>query len=49
MPQVVIALKEYLSEKFYKNSSYRYEAVFNIIWHCAENMTYPEFYKAWHS
>ncbi|MBW4571348.1 MAG: HEAT repeat domain-containing protein [Tolypothrix carrinoi HA7290-LM1] len=49
LPQVVIALKEYLSEKFYKNSSYRYEAVFDIIWHCAENMTYPEFYKAWHS
>ena len=49
LPQVVITLKEYLSEEFYKNSSYRYEAVFNIIWHCAENMTYPEFYKAWHS
>jgi hypothetical protein len=49
LPQVVIALKDYLSEEFYKNSSYRYDAVFNIIWHCAENMTYPDFYKAWHS
>ncbi|WP_459195296.1 hypothetical protein [Nostoc sp. FACHB-892] len=28
------------------NSSYRYEAVFNIIWHCAGNLTYPDFYKA---
>ncbi|WP_375452931.1 hypothetical protein [uncultured Nostoc sp.] len=35
-----------MSEQFYKNSSYRYEAVFNIIWHCAENLTYPDFYKA---
>lgn len=44
--EVVIALKDYLSEPYYKNTSYRYEAVFNIIWHCAENMTYPDFYKA---
>ncbi|MEH1891660.1 MAG: hypothetical protein V7K92_20125 [Nostoc sp.] len=46
LPQVVITLKDYLSEKFYKNSSYRYEAVLNIIWHCAENLTYPDFHKA---
>ncbi|MEJ6480438.1 HEAT repeat domain-containing protein [Nostoc punctiforme UO1] len=44
--QVVISLKDYLSKKFYQNNSYRYEAVFNIIWHCAENLTYPEFHKA---
>ncbi|WP_375510321.1 hypothetical protein [uncultured Nostoc sp.] len=46
LPQVVISLKGYLSKQFYKNSSYRYEAVFNIIWHCAENLTYQDFYKA---
>ncbi|WP_442942030.1 hypothetical protein [Nostoc sp.] len=23
-----------------------YEAMFNIIWYCAENLTYPDFYKA---
>ncbi|MEH1965080.1 HEAT repeat domain-containing protein [Nostoc sp.] len=45
-PQVVITLKDYLSKQFYKNNSYRYEAVFNIIWHCAQNLTYPDFYKA---
>ncbi len=44
--QVVISLKDYLSKQFYKNNSYRYEAVFNIIWHCAENLTYPDFQKA---
>ncbi|MEH1893750.1 MAG: hypothetical protein V7K94_00255 [Nostoc sp.] len=49
LPQVVITLKDYLSEQFYKNNSYRYEAVFKIIWHCAENLTYPDFYKAWHN
>ncbi len=46
LPQIVITLKDYLSKKFHKNSSYRYEAVFNIIWHCAENLTYPDFHKA---
>ncbi|AVH73477.1 HEAT repeat domain-containing protein [Nostoc sp. 'Lobaria pulmonaria (5183) cyanobiont'] len=46
LPQVVITLKDYLSKQFYSNNSYRYEAVFNIIWHCAENLTYPDFYKA---
>jgi HEAT repeat protein len=46
LPEVVIALKDYLSESCYKNNSYRYEAVFNIIWNCAENLTYPDFYKA---
>ncbi|WP_374108432.1 hypothetical protein [Nostoc sp. XA010] len=44
--QVVISLKDYLSKQFYKNNSYCYEAVFNIIWHCAQNLTYPDFHKA---
>ncbi|MDZ8222105.1 hypothetical protein [Nostoc sp. ChiVER01] len=44
--QVVITLKDYPGEQFDKNSSYRYEAIFNIIWHCAENLTYPDFHKA---
>jgi hypothetical protein len=47
--QVITALKDYLGTQFSKNSSYRYEAVFNIIWHCAENLNYPDFYKAWHN
>ena len=40
LPQVVITLKDYMSKQFYKSNSYRYEAVFKIIWHCAENLTY---------
>ncbi|MDB9324010.1 hypothetical protein PN483_18940 [Nodularia spumigena CS-591/04] len=24
------------------------EDILHILWHCAENMTYPEFYRAWH-
>ncbi|MHC5598168.1 MAG: hypothetical protein ACYTXC_19890 [Nostoc sp.] len=41
-----VTLKDYLGKQFYKNNSYRYEAVFNIIWHCAQNLTYPDFHKA---
>lgn len=48
LPQVVTAHKDYLSEKFYKQSSYHYEAAFRTIWHCAQNMTYPDFCKAWY-
>jgi hypothetical protein len=47
LPQVVIAFKDYLGEPFYKNSSYRYEAAYNLIWHCTQNMPYPAFYKVW--
>jgi HEAT repeat protein len=49
LPQVVTALKDYLGEKFYKNLSCRYEPCYHLIWYCAQNMTYPEFYKAWHN
>ncbi|MBD2195060.1 MULTISPECIES: HEAT repeat domain-containing protein [Calothrix] len=49
LPQVITALKGYLSQPFAKNSSYRYDAVFHIIWHCANNLNYPDFYTAWHN
>ena len=47
MPQVVVASKNYLS-KSNRDSSYRYEACYRLIWHCAQNMTYPDFFEAWH-
>ncbi|BAZ00554.1 putative signal transduction protein with Nacht domain [Tolypothrix tenuis PCC 7101] len=49
LPQVITALKGYLSQPFAKNSSYRYDAVFHIIWHCANNLNYRDFYIAWYS
>lgn len=47
MSQVVVALKDYLSKSSW-DSSYRYEACYRLIWHCAQNMAYPDFYAAWH-
>jgi len=26
----------------------RYESCYQLIWHCAQNMSYPDFYEAWH-
>jgi HEAT repeat protein/energy-coupling factor transporter ATP-binding protein EcfA2 len=45
--EVVINLKQYLSAETYKNDIERYRECYNIIGYCAQNMNYPEFYKAW--
>ncbi|MBD1831465.1 hypothetical protein H6F61_01910 [Cyanobacteria bacterium FACHB-472] len=47
--QVVTALKDYLDEQVFKNCFYRFEACDRIIWHCSQNLTYPDFYEAWHN
>ncbi|MGB6299391.1 MAG: hypothetical protein WBF90_24865, partial [Rivularia sp. (in: cyanobacteria)] len=48
-PKIITALKAYLNKKFYKNSSYRYDEVYQFMWDCAGKMSYQDFYKAWHS
>jgi energy-coupling factor transporter ATP-binding protein EcfA2 len=35
---VVIGLKDYIEDS----------EAYEIIWHCAQNMPYPDFYQAWH-
>jgi hypothetical protein len=44
-PNVIKSLKQYLDDKSYKNTSYRYEAAYNLIWYCAQNMNYLDFYN----
>jgi hypothetical protein len=44
-PNVIKSLKQYLDDKYYKKTSYRYEAAYNLIWYCAQNMNYLDFYK----
>ena len=39
MPFVVTKLKNY--SKFYPSS-------YSVIWYCAQSLSYPEFYQAWH-
>ncbi|MFM5979689.1 MAG: hypothetical protein ACKO9I_03935 [Sphaerospermopsis kisseleviana] len=32
----------------YINKDEEDQDILHILWHCAQNMTYPEFYRAWH-
>ncbi|MEG4583985.1 HEAT repeat domain-containing protein [Microcoleus sp. MOSTC5] len=45
----VSGLKNRLTSEIYKNDLGRNERCHEVIWECAENMTYPEFYQAWHA
>jgi hypothetical protein len=49
MVDVVKELKEYLSDELLENDRDRYKNYYQIIWKCAQTLTYPEFYQAWHS
>ena len=45
----VSGLKDCLTSEIYENDYNRYEICYKVIWDCAQNMTYPEFYQAWHA
>jgi HEAT repeat protein len=45
----VSGLKDCLTSEIYENDYERYKNCYEIIWECAQNMTYPEFYQAWHT
>ncbi|MEG4984663.1 HEAT repeat domain-containing protein [Microcoleus sp. BR0-C5] len=45
----VSGLKKCLTSEIYKNDFGRNERCHGVIWECAENMTYPDFYQAWHA
>lgn len=51
--EVVERLKPYLidikthSLDELKNKHFRYEYIYKIIWHCAQEMEYPSFYEIW--
>jgi HEAT repeat protein/DNA-binding XRE family transcriptional regulator len=49
LARIVIALKGYLSYETSANDSKRFDACYKVIWHCAQNMSYPDFYQAWHN
>jgi len=50
-PQIAVlvtALKDYLSDKTHENDFERYRDCYEVIWDCAQNLPYPDFYQAWH-
>ncbi|WP_254566996.1 HEAT repeat domain-containing protein [Oscillatoria sp. HE19RPO] len=44
---VVSALKDCLSNEVYQNNFKRFHECYKVIWNCAENLPYPQFYEAW--
>ncbi|PSB33098.1 hypothetical protein [Stenomitos frigidus] len=45
---VINGLKECVSEETYHNSYAQFKYCYEVMWHCAKNMDYPEFYDIWH-
>jgi HEAT repeat protein len=44
----VSALSKHLTNEV-ENNFDLYENCYKILWHCAQNLTYPQFYQAWHA
>jgi HEAT repeat protein/GTPase SAR1 family protein len=49
MAMVVSTLQDNLSNETYKNDFDRFKDCHEILWKCAQNLPYPEFYQAWHN
>lgn len=47
--QLVSTLKNYFNPELYKNNFSAYHDIYKILWHCAQNLTYKNFYNAWHN
>jgi HEAT repeat protein/energy-coupling factor transporter ATP-binding protein EcfA2 len=47
-PKVVTALNHYMTDQHYEENFSFYSACHDVIWRCAQNMSYPAFYQAWH-
>ena len=47
MPQVVNTLKHYLVSEAHQNNRLRFYTCYQVVWYCAQNMSYPDFYQAW--
>ncbi|WP_126385173.1 NACHT domain-containing protein [Pseudanabaena sp. ABRG5-3] len=42
-------LREGVNHKTYKNIYNNFNCCYESLWHCAQNMSYQDFYDAWHS
>jgi HEAT repeat protein/energy-coupling factor transporter ATP-binding protein EcfA2 len=49
LPAIVTSLKDYLSTETYEYDIERFRLCYKVIWHCAQNMSYPAFYKVWYN
>ncbi|MEM9807700.1 MAG: hypothetical protein AAF959_20740, partial [Cyanobacteria bacterium P01_D01_bin.56] len=47
--KILIELKPYLQPEISKNNYSMYHDTYKVLWHCAQNMTYPNFFNAWYA
>jgi len=47
--KVVVTLQNFLSNEVYQNNFDRFYECYKAIWNCAQNLSYPDFYQAWHN
>ena len=45
---LVKCLKNFLQEKTHEDDYSCHWQSYEVLWHCAQKMTYPDFYQAWH-
>ena len=48
LPEIVTALKPYLNKETLGTGT-NYNMAFSMMWDCANNMSYLDFYRAWHT
>lgn len=48
LPKIIRAFKEYFIDETQIQNLYLSADTYKLIWYCAENMTYQEFYQIWH-
>ncbi len=48
LPEVIVFLKDCFSEQVCEHELEKFRESYKLLWHCAENMTYLEFYQVWH-
>ena len=48
LTEVVSGLKDYITQPVDENNFEHYQRCYQLVWNCAQNMPYPEFYQVWH-
>jgi len=48
LPEVIASLKDCFSDQVCEQELEKFREFYKLLWHCAENMTYLEFYQVWH-
>ena len=49
MPKVIKVLSSNLTDKTWKHDHGSFRKYYQVIWKCAQNLSYPDFYQAWHN